>query len=80
MIRILLADDHALLRDGLRKAFEEAGDVVVGEASNGEEAVNLTRALKPEVIVMDISMPVMNGIEATRKIVEENPAVKIAMP
>ncbi len=79
MIKILLADDHALLREGLRKSFESAGDHVVGEASNGEEAVALARALQPQVVLMDLSMPVMDGIEATRLIREEAPNIRIAV-
>ncbi len=79
MIKILLADDHALLRDGLRRSFESAGDIVVGEASTGEEAVALAKALQPQVVLMDLSMPVMDGIEATRLIREQVPATRIAV-
>ena len=79
MIKILLADDHALLREGLRKSFEAAGDTVVGEASTGEEAVALARALQPNVVLMDLSMPVMDGIEATRQIREEGNGIRVAV-
>jgi len=79
MINILIADDHALLREGLRKSFEAAGDNVVGEASTGEEAVQMARTLQPQVVLMDLSMPVMDGIEATRKIREQLPHVRVAV-
>ncbi|MGF1600224.1 MAG: response regulator [Acidimicrobiales bacterium] len=79
MIRILLADDHTLLREGLKKSFETAGDEVVGEASTGEEAVSLARALQPQVVLMDLSMPVMDGIEATRHIRAELPNTRVAV-
>jgi len=79
MIKILLADDHALLRDGLRRSFEAAGDDVVGEASTGEEAVTLAKALQPDVVLMDLSMPVMDGIEATRQIRDALPGVRVAV-
>jgi DNA-binding NarL/FixJ family response regulator len=68
-IRVLLADDHAVLRAGLRALIEDEPDMeVVGEAANGAEAVELARTLRPDVVVMDISMPVMNGLEATAAI------------
>ncbi|HTM47985.1 MAG TPA: response regulator transcription factor [Bryobacteraceae bacterium] len=68
-MKILLADDHNVLRKGLRRILEEQTDLeVVGEASDGREAVNLTNALRPDIVVMDIAMPLMNGLEATRQI------------
>ena len=69
--RIILADDHAILRDGLRLLLEGAGIQVIGEAQNGLEAVNLARSLRPRVVVIDLSMPVMNGIEAAAEIRRE---------
>src|SRR5688572_22367537 len=69
MIEVLLVDDHAVLRDGLRFLLEAEGDIrVIGMASNGQEAVDQAALHCPDVVMMDISMPVMNGIEATRRI------------
>lgn len=69
MTGILLADDHRMIRDGLRALIERQGDMeVVGEAENGREAVRLALELKPDVVVMDVAMPDMNGLEATRRI------------
>ena len=69
MIKVLLVDDHAVLRDGLRFLLEAAGDIqVIGTAANGQEAVEQATVLCPDVVMMDISMPVMNGIEATKRI------------
>ncbi len=68
-IRVLIADDHAILRQGLRRILEEEADMeVVGEAATGSEAIALTDELNPDIVIMDISMPDQNGIEATRKI------------
>src|ERR1051325_8192562 len=64
--RILIADDHQLLRAGLRSLLEEQGFEVVGESENGRDAVNLVRKVKPDAVIIDISMPILNGIEATR--------------
>lgn len=77
-IRILLVDDHAMLRAGLRALLSAEPDLdVVGEASNGEEAVALAADLKPDVVVMDIAMPVMNGLEATRRITAARPETRV---
>ena len=69
-IRLLLADDHTMLREGLRRSMEGEGFDVVGEASDGDEAVRLAEELHPDVVLMDVSMPVMDGIEATRLLKE----------
>ena len=79
MIRILLADDHKILREGIRRGLEAAGEEVVGEASNGEEAVTLARATNPDVVLMDLSMPVLDGVMATQRICEEMPGTRIVV-
>src|SRR5688572_6044831 len=79
MTRILLADDHALYREGLRLLLEREGLEIVGEAADGSEAVRLTFELLPDVVVMDLSMPVYNGIEATAKIRKALPNAKIVL-
>ncbi len=77
-IRMLLADDHKLFRDGLRTLFGNLKDVVIaGEASSGSEALRLARELAPDIILMDISMPDLNGIEVTRQVLAERPSIKI---
>ena len=77
-IRIMLADDHAILRDGLSQAFQqEEGMEIVGEASDGHSAVEKARDLRPDIVVMDINMPNLNGIEATREIQRVAPGVKV---
>jgi DNA-binding NarL/FixJ family response regulator len=77
-IKIIVADDHPIVRIGLRNVFEKCQDFeVIGEAANGETTVKLSRELSPDVIVMDISMPDMSGIEATRSIINESPHVKV---
>ena len=73
-IRVILVDDHPLFRQALKLCFRRQQDIqVIAEASNGEEAVNLTRQLKPDVVIMDIAMPKLNGFEATREISRESP-------
>lgn len=71
-LRILLADDEAILRLDLREMLADAGHEIVGEAANGQEAVKLARELKPEIIIMDVKMPIMDGITAAKLIAEEN--------
>ena len=79
-LRVLLVDDHALVRHGFRRILEDDPEIeVVGEASTGEEAVRLATKEKPAVIVMDCAMPGMNGLEATRKILETRPDAAILM-
>jgi DNA-binding NarL/FixJ family response regulator len=73
-IRVLLADDHGVVRKGLRFLLERHGGMeIVGEAADGREAVRLAESLDPEVVVMDIAMPMLNGIEATAQMVKRNP-------
>jgi DNA-binding NarL/FixJ family response regulator len=77
-IRLLLADDHRLMRQGLKALIiEESGMEVVGEAENGKEVVALAAKLRPHIVIMDVGMPDLNGIEATRQIISENPQTKV---
>lgn len=77
-IRVLIADDHRLFRQGMRQICEAKGGFeVVGEAENGQEAVELARQLKPDVVLMDINMPVLDGVQATSLITEDNPSVRV---
>ena len=79
-IRILLADDHTVMRGGLRLLLERQANLqVVGEASDGREAVELAASQKPDVVVMDIAMPHLNGVEATRQIVAKNPNIAVVI-
>ena len=77
-IRIILADDHAIVRHGLSRSFQQEEDVeVIAQAKDGRSTVELVRELSPDVVVMDIGMPDLNGIEATRQITRESPQVKV---
>ena len=77
-IRILLADDHAVVRRGFRLILDgQPGLQVVGEACNGREAVQLATALEPDIVILDVSMPDLNGIEAARRIAEEVPRARV---
>ena len=78
MPRILIVDDHDVVRQGVRRILETQDDwEIAGEAANGQQAVRLYRQLKPDAVVMDITMPVMNGLDATKEIVEANPDSKV---
>ena len=77
-IRVLVTDDHIVVRDGICALLALAGDIeVVGEASNGVEALEMVKELKPNVVLMDIAMPIMGGLEATRRICKEFPTTKV---
>src|SRR4051812_12974120 len=77
-ITVLLCDDHAIVRQGLRALLEVAGDMqVIGEAENGHEAVREAKRLQPEVVLMDLAMPLLNGVEAARQIAHHSPDVRV---
>jgi DNA-binding NarL/FixJ family response regulator len=76
-MRVVLADDHRMLRDGLRALLERAGVEVVGEAATGHEALTEVRRLRPDVVVMDIGMPELNGIDATKRMMAELHGLKV---
>ena len=76
-MKILLCDDHRMMRDGLRVILEKEGFEVTGEAATGREVLALAAQLRPEIVVMDISMPDLNGIDATRKLLAKHPGIKV---
>lgn len=78
-IRVLIADDHTLFREGLHSLLAPAGIDVIGEAATGREAVSAAEALQPDVVLMDIQMPELTGIEATRRIVQTSPHIGVIM-
>ena len=79
-IRVLLAEDHTIVRKGLRALLKDVDDIkVVGEAADGREAVQLTSDILPDVVVIDISMPLLNGLEATRRITEQHAEVNVVV-
>jgi DNA-binding NarL/FixJ family response regulator len=79
-IRTLIADDHPLYRDGLRTMLERAPETeIVGEAASGDEAIAMADALQPDVVLMDVQMPTVNGVEATRRIVQASPHIGVLM-
>jgi len=77
-ITVLLAEDHMIVREGLKKLLEAESDIeVIGEAATGRKAAELTHKIRPDVVVMDIAMPLMNGLEATRQILKDSPETKV---
>ena len=78
-IRLMLADDHRMLREGLRRSLSDEGFDVVGEASDGDEAVRLADSVRPDVILMDVTMPDVDGVEATRRIHQAHPDIRVVM-
>jgi DNA-binding NarL/FixJ family response regulator len=80
MVRILIVDDHAVVRRGVRALLQPSPDwEICGEAENGQDAIRLAEDLKPEIIIMDLSMPVMNGLQATRAIRQSLPQIKVVL-
>jgi DNA-binding NarL/FixJ family response regulator len=78
-VRILIADDHALFRDGLRSLLQAQGHEVIGEARNGNQAIELAKKLRPDLVLMDVSMPELDGVAATKALTEQQPDIKVIM-
>src|SRR5436309_10366857 len=78
-VRLLLADDHRMLRESLRRAMEHNGFDVVGEAPDGAEAVRMAEELRPDVILMDVTMPVLDGVAATRQVRDQVPGTQVVI-
>jgi DNA-binding NarL/FixJ family response regulator len=76
-VRVLIADDHSVVVEGIRRVLEGGGHEIVGSAENGRQAIEMTRAFDPDVIILDVTMPILNGIEAARQIRADNPAARI---
>jgi two-component system, NarL family, response regulator NreC len=77
-MKVLIADDHGIVREGLKSLFKKQADVeIVGEAQDGKEAVDLARQLRPDIVIMDVAMPNLNGIDATRTIMKDCPDTKV---
>ncbi|KKL13276.1 hypothetical protein LCGC14_2527390, partial [marine sediment metagenome] len=77
-IKVLIADDHKIVRDGLKTLLESQSDLeIVGETMDGRSTVKAVESLSPDIVIMDIAMPQLNGIEATRQIVSEHPGTKV---
>src|SRR5437870_5105084 len=78
MINILVVDDHALIRAAVKKLLKDVPEInIVGEAASGDEAIQLARKLSPNIVLLDISMPGMSGVEVTRRLLQINPSIKI---
>lgn len=78
-LRILLADDHQIVRQGFRAVLEQEGFVVVGEATNGEEAVRLAQVLQPDIAVLDLVMPILNGLDAAREVIRVSAPTRVIL-
>ena len=76
-MNLVLADDHKMMRDGLRAVFEKVGIEVVGDASNGHEAIAEAKSARPDVVIVDVAMPLLNGVDATRRVTKEMPGIKV---